>query len=65
MDSQYASNNELKPSDLHGILRYVKSFRGETFIIGIEKSLTNHENLKNLHREIDVLRSLNIKIILM
>ena len=64
MDSQYASNNELKPSDLHGILRYVKSFRGETFIIGIEKSLTNHENLKNLHREIDVLRSLNIKIIL-
>ena len=64
MDPQYASNNELKPSDLHGILRYVKSFRGETFIIGIEHSLTNHENLKNLHREIDVLRSLNIIIIL-
>ena len=23
------SNNELRPSDLHGILRYVKSFRAK------------------------------------
>ena len=58
------SNNELRPSDLHGILRYVKSFRGETFIIGIDNTLKDNTALETIHSELDVLQSLNITIVI-
>lgn len=58
------SNNELRPSDLHGILRYVKSFRGETFIIGIDNTLKDNTALETIHSELDVLQSLNITLVL-
>lgn len=64
MNFLHASNNELRPADLHGVLRYVKSFRGETFIIGIENTLMDQNLIETIHREIDVLQSLNIKILL-
>ena len=64
MNKDSSSNIELKPSDLHGILRYVKLFRKQTFAIGIESSLIESVNLTAILKEITVLHSLKIQILI-
>jgi amino-acid N-acetyltransferase len=54
----------IKPTDLRGILNYVPRFRGQIFIIALDGSIVADENLPNLLLDIAVLRSLQIKVVL-
>ncbi|MEN8661361.1 MAG: amino-acid N-acetyltransferase [Lentimonas sp.] len=54
----------IKPTDLRGILKYVPMFREQVFVIALDGSLVAHENFQNVLLDIAVLRSLNIKIVL-
>ncbi len=54
----------LKPTDLRGILKYVPMFRDHIFVIAIDGSIVEHENFANTITDIAVLRSLNIKVVL-
>ena len=54
----------VKPTDLRGILKYVPMFRDHVFVIAIDGSLVGHENFQNVLLDIAVLRSLQIKIVL-
>lgn len=59
-----ADTPQIKPTDLRGILRYVPMFRGQTFVIAVDGSIIAHENFSNVLLDIAVLRSLNIRIVL-
>lgn len=54
----------MKPTDLRGILQYIPRFRDRTFVIGIDGAIFNDENFNNLLLDIAVLRSLNIRVLL-
>lgn len=54
----------IKPTDLRGILEYVPMFRNHVFVIAFDGSLVAHDNFHNVLLDIAVLRSLNIKIVL-
>jgi amino-acid N-acetyltransferase len=54
----------VKPTDLRGILKYVPMFRDHVFIVALDGSLVAHENFQNVLLDIAVLRSLQIKIVL-
>ena len=54
----------MKPTDLRGILRYVPSFREKTFVIAIDGAIVTDENFQNLLLDVAVLRSLNIRVVL-
>lgn len=54
----------IKPTDLRGILKYVPMFREQVFVIALDGSLVAHENFQNVLLDIAVLRSLNIKVVL-
>jgi amino-acid N-acetyltransferase len=54
----------MKVSDLRGILTYIPRFREKIFVISIDGSVIAHENFPNLLLDIAVLRSLNIRIVL-
>ncbi len=54
----------IKPTDLRGILKYVPMFRDHVFVIALDGSLVAHENFQNVLLDIAVLRSLNIKVVL-
>ena len=56
--------NIIKPTDLRGILKYVPMFRDHIFVIVLDGSLIAHENFQNVLLDIAVLRSLNIKVVL-
>ncbi|MGC6455754.1 MAG: amino-acid N-acetyltransferase [Coraliomargaritaceae bacterium] len=62
MDS--TENNAIKPTDLRGILDYVPMFRGHVFVIALDGSLVAHEMFPDVLLDIAVLRSLNIKVVL-
>lgn len=62
MNSKAIQHSELKPSDLPGILRYVRIFRDQTFIIGMDHAVTKAENFPSILEEIAVLASLNIRL---
>ncbi len=55
---------KLKPADLRGILHYVHLFRGHTFVISLDGSVLEGENLSDLLTDIAVLHSLQIRIVL-
>jgi len=55
---------QIKPTDLRGILRYVPMFRGQTFVIAVDGSIVADENFPHVLLDIAVLRSLNIKVVL-
>lgn len=59
-------NNEssIKPTDLRGILKYVPMFRDHVFVVSVDGSLVAHENFQNVLLDLAVLRSLNIKVVL-
>src|SRR6476660_9672768 len=54
----------MKLTDLRGILRYIPSFREKTFIIAIDGAIVTDENFANILLDIAVLRSLNIRVVL-
>ena len=54
----------MKPTDLRGILRYIPRFREKVFILAIDGSIVTDDNFPNLLLDIAVLRSLNIRILL-
>lgn len=60
----YEIDNPVRPSDLRGILKYVPQWRGRIFVIAIDGAIVEDENFANLLLDIAVLRSLNIKLVL-
>ena len=54
----------MKLSDLRGILQYIPRFREKTFIISLDGAIVTEENFANILLDIAVLRSLNIRIVL-
>ena len=51
-------------SDLRGILQYIPRFRERTFIIAIDGEVIESENFSNVLLDLAVLRSLNIKVVI-
>ncbi len=54
----------IKPTDLRGILNYVPRFQGQIFIVALDGVVVADENLPNLLLDLAVLRSLQIKVVL-
>ena len=54
----------MKLTDLRGILRYIPQYRDKTFIISVDGAVVTDENFANILVDIAVLRSLNIRIVL-
>src|SRR5512141_1250338 len=54
----------MKPTDLRGILQYIPQFREKTFILSIDGAIVTDENFANLLLDVAVLRSLNIRVVL-
>src|SRR5438046_6750495 len=54
----------MKLTDLRGILQYVPRFREKTFIVSIDGAIVTDENFANILLDIAVLRSLNIRVVL-
>ena len=54
----------MKPTDLRGILRYIPQFREKTFILAIDGAIVTDENFANILLDVAVLRSLNIRVVL-
>lgn len=58
------STQTIKPTDLRGILNYVPRFLGQTFVIALDGSIIESDNLPNLLLDIAVLRSLQINVVI-
>jgi amino-acid N-acetyltransferase len=60
------STNEqkVKPTDLRGILQYIPQFRERIFIVAVDGAIVTDENFANILLDIAVLRSLNIRVVL-
>lgn len=56
--------SHIKPTDLRGILNYVPRFLGQTFVVSLDGSIIESENLPNLLLDIAVLRSLQINVVI-
>ncbi|MBL67201.1 MAG: amino-acid N-acetyltransferase [Verrucomicrobiales bacterium] len=54
----------MKPTDLRGILQYIPRFRDQTFVISADGGVVSDVNFTNLLLDIAVLRSLNIRVVL-
>jgi amino-acid N-acetyltransferase len=54
----------VKPTDLRGILRYIPHYREKTFILAIDGAIVTDENFANILLDVAVLRSLNIRVVL-
>jgi len=54
----------MKPTDLRGILHYVPQFRDKVFVIAIDGAVVADDNFGNILLDIAVLRSLNIRVVL-
>jgi amino-acid N-acetyltransferase len=54
----------MKPTDLRGILQYNPRFREKTFVLAIDGGIVTSENFANLLLDIAVLRSLNIRVVI-
>src|SRR5580692_9692073 len=54
----------MKLPELRGILQYVTRFRDKIFIVAIDGEILGSENFGNILLDIAVLRSLNIKVVL-
>lgn len=57
-------STNVKPTDLRGILQYIPQFRERTFIIAVDGAIVTDENFANILLDIAVLRSLNIRVVL-
>jgi amino-acid N-acetyltransferase len=54
----------MKLPELRGILQYVTRFRDKVFVVAIDGEILGSENFSNILLDIAVLRSLNIKVVL-
>jgi amino-acid N-acetyltransferase len=54
----------MKLPELRGILQYVTRFRDKIFVVAIDGDILGAENFANILLDIAVLRSLNIKVVL-
>jgi amino-acid N-acetyltransferase len=54
----------VKLTDLRGILQYIPQFREKTFIIAVDGVIVTDENFANIMLDVAVLRSLNIRVVL-
>jgi amino-acid N-acetyltransferase len=54
----------VKLADLRGILQYVPQFREKTFILAMDAGIVTEENFANILLDVAVLRSLNIRVVL-
>jgi amino-acid N-acetyltransferase len=54
----------VKPTELRGILQYIPRFREKTFIISVDGAIVTDENFANILLDVAVLRSLNIRVVL-
>jgi amino-acid N-acetyltransferase len=54
----------MKLTDLRGILQYIPQFREKTFIIAVDGGIVTEENFANILLDVAVLRSLNIRVVL-
>ena len=54
----------MKPTDLRGILQYIPRFREKTFILSVDGAIVTDENFANILLDVAVLRSLNIRVVL-
>jgi amino-acid N-acetyltransferase len=54
----------VKLTDLRGILQYIPQFREKTFIIEVDGVIVTDENFANILLDVAVLRSLNIRVVL-
>jgi len=54
----------VKPTDLRVILQYIPSFREKIFIVSIDGAIVTDENFTNIVLDVAVLRSLNIRVVL-
>ena len=54
----------MKPTDLRGILRYIPRFREKVFVVALDGAVVTDDNFPNLLLDLAVLRSLNIRIVL-
>lgn len=54
----------MKFGDLRGILQYVPQFRGRTFVVAIDGAVVASPDFSNILLDLAVLRSLNVKIVL-
>ena len=51
-------------SDLRAILQYVPHFRGSTFVVALDGAVVDSPDFSNILLDLAVLRSLNIKVVL-
>ncbi len=54
----------MKPTDLRGILQYIPQFRERTFVLAVDGIIVTDENFATLLLDVAVLRSLNIRVVL-
>jgi amino-acid N-acetyltransferase len=54
----------VKPTDLRGILQYIPRFREKIFIVAVDGAIITDENFANILLDVAVLRSLNIRVVL-
>lgn len=54
----------MKPTDLRGILQYIPQFRDKTFVLALDGAIVTDENFALLLLDVAVLRSLNIRVVL-
>ena len=61
---EFNDEPKVKPTDLRGILQYIPQFREKTFILAIDGAIVTDENFATLLLDVAVLRSLNIRVVL-
>ena len=54
----------MKPTDLRAILQYIPRFREKVFVLSVDGAIVTEENFANILTDIAVLRSLNIRVVL-
>jgi amino-acid N-acetyltransferase len=54
----------VKPTDLRGILQYIPRFREKVFVLSLDGAIITEENFANILTDVAVLRSLNIRVVL-
>lgn len=54
----------MKAADLRGILQYTARFRDRVFVLNVDSAVLASDNFHNLLLDVSVLRSLNIRIVL-
>src|SRR5213080_3347055 len=63
-DGNAKTCSNVKLTDLRGILQYIPRFREKTFILSVDGAIVTDENFANILLDVAVLRSLNIRVVL-